>query len=117
MAKDKSPKKDTEVPAQETAAPQAAAAPAPQHVPAPQAPVFQGRSEWMELSEKFERWGRAGIAVAIGLSAAGLFCRLADQGKVNVPILTGLVLNRPGVAPQQQAQAAPAQDAAAPTQA
>lgn len=53
-----------------------------------------GKSEWLQLSEKFERWGRAGIAISIGLSAAGLFCRLADQGKVNVPVLTGLVLNR-----------------------
>ncbi len=54
----------------------------------------EGKSEWLQLSEKFERWGRAGIAISIGLSAAGLFCRLADQGKVNVPVLTGLVLNR-----------------------
>lgn len=117
MAKDssKAPKKDAEA-AAPAPAPQAAEIQHAQALQAAhqQAPVYQGRSEWMELSAKFERWGRAGIAAAIGLSAAGLFCRLADQGKVNVPILTGLVLNRPGVTPQQQA---PAQDASAPAEA
>ena len=36
--------------------------------------------------------GKIGFALAIGLSAAGIFCRLADQGKVRVPNLAGMIL-------------------------
>jgi hypothetical protein len=40
--------------------------------------------------------------MAIGFSAAGLFCRLAEQGKVRVPSLAGLVLNTRGETRQPQ---------------
>lgn len=49
---------------------------------------------WNELGESFEVMGKIGLAMAVGMSAAGLFCRLADQGKVKVPSLSSLVLNR-----------------------
>ena len=49
---------------------------------------------WNDIGESFEVMGKVGLALAIGMSAAGLFCRLADQGKVRVPTLSGLVLNR-----------------------
>ena len=49
---------------------------------------------WGEVGDAFESMGKIGLAMAIGLSAAGLFCRLADQGKVRVPNLAGMVLGR-----------------------
>lgn len=59
---------------------------------------------WNQIGDGFETLGKIGIAAAIGLSAAGIFCRLADQGKVTVPNLTGLVLNR-GDQPRPAAKA------------
>jgi hypothetical protein len=53
---------------------------------------------WNEIGEGFETLGKVGLAMAIGFSAAGLFCRLAEQGKVRVPSLSGLVLNNQGPA-------------------
>ena len=50
---------------------------------------------WNEIGDAFETMGKVGLAMAIGMSAAGLFCRLAEQGKVRVPTLTGLLTNRP----------------------
>jgi hypothetical protein len=49
---------------------------------------------WNDIGDGFETFGKIGLALAIGMSAAGLFCRLAEQGKVRVPTLSGLVLNR-----------------------
>ena len=49
---------------------------------------------WNDIGETFETMGKIGLAMAVGMSAAGLFCRLAEQGKVKVPTLSGLVLNR-----------------------
>lgn len=51
-----------------------------------------GPPTWNDLAEGFETMGKVGLAVAIGFSAAGIFCRLADQGKVKVPTLSSLVL-------------------------
>jgi hypothetical protein len=48
---------------------------------------------WNDIGEGFEVLGKVGLAMAVGFSAAGLFCRLAEQGKVRVPSLSGLVLN------------------------
>ncbi len=50
---------------------------------------------WNDIGDAFETMGKVGLAMAIGMSAAGLFCRLAEQGKVKVPTLTGLLVNRP----------------------
>lgn len=50
---------------------------------------------WDEIGESFETMGKVGLAMAIGFSTAGLFCRLAQQGKVRVPSLTGMLLQRP----------------------
>lgn len=47
---------------------------------------------WSEIGESFETLGKVGLAMAIGFSAAGLFCRLAEQGKVRVPSLTSMVV-------------------------
>ena len=49
---------------------------------------------WNEIGESFETMGKIGLALAVGLSAAGLFCRLADQGKVKIPSLSQLVAGR-----------------------
>ncbi len=44
--------------------------------------------------------GKVGLAMAVGFSAASLFCRLAQQGKVRIPPLNALLLGgssaRPG---------------------
>lgn len=48
---------------------------------------------WDEIGEGFETLGKVGLAMAIGFSAAGLFCRLAQQGKVKVPSLSALLVN------------------------
>lgn len=50
---------------------------------------------WGEIGEGFETLGKVGLAMAIGFSAAGLFCRLAEQGKVRVPNLAHLALQPP----------------------
>jgi hypothetical protein len=52
-----------------------------------------GPPSWSEIGESFETLGKVGLAMAIGFSAAGLFCRLAEQGKVKVPSLPAMVLN------------------------
>ncbi len=49
---------------------------------------------WNDIGDGFETLSKIGLALAVGMSAAGLFCRLADQGKVRVPTFSGLVLNR-----------------------
>lgn len=49
---------------------------------------------WNDIGDGFEVLGKVGLALAVGMSAAGLFCRLAEQGKVKVPSLSNLVLNR-----------------------
>ncbi len=51
---------------------------------------------WDEIGESFETLGKVGLAMAIGFSAAGLFCRLAEQGKVKIPNLSSLLLPRSG---------------------
>lgn len=61
-----------------------------------------GPPTWNEIGEGFETLGKVGLAMAIGFSAAGLFCRLAEQGKVRVPSLAGLVLNTRGETRQPQ---------------
>ena len=57
--------------------------------PKPAAPT------WDEIGEGFETLGKVGLAMAVGFSAAGLFCRLADQGKVKIPSISSLLLPRP----------------------
>ena len=59
----------------------------------PQRPEKLAPPTWSEIGEGFETLGKVGLAMAIGFSAAGLFCRLAEQGKVRVPSLPGMVLN------------------------
>lgn len=49
---------------------------------------------WCEIGESFETLGKVGLAVAVGFSAAGLFCRLADQGKIRIPALVNLLLKQ-----------------------
>jgi len=51
------------------------------------------KATWDEIGDTFETMGKIGLAMAVGMSAAGLFCRLAEQGKVRVPTLSSLVLN------------------------
>ena len=50
---------------------------------------------WGEIAESFEVLGKVGLALAVGMSTAGLFCRLAEQGKVRIPTLSTLVLGGP----------------------
>lgn len=61
----------------------------------PQALEIRREVTWNDIGDAFETMGKVGLAMAIGMSAAGLFCRLAEQGKVRVPTLTGLLVNRP----------------------
>ena len=61
----------------------------------PQALEIRREVTWNDIGDAFETVGKVGLAMAIGMSAAGLFCRLAEQGKVRVPTLTGLLVNRP----------------------
>jgi hypothetical protein len=63
--------------------------------PHPQAMEIRREVTWNDIGDAFETMGKVGLAMAIGMSAAGLFCRLAEQGKVRVPTLTGLLVNRP----------------------
>jgi hypothetical protein len=49
---------------------------------------------WDEIGDAFETMGKVGLAMAVGMSAAGLFCRLAQQGKIKVPTLSGMMVNR-----------------------
>ena len=63
--------------------------------PQPQALEIRREVTWNDIGDAFETMGKVGLAMAIGMSAAGLFCRLAEQGKVRVPTLTGLLVNRP----------------------
>ena len=51
-------------------------------------------ASWDEIGDAFETMGKVGLALAVGMSAAGLFCRLAQQGKIKVPTLSSLVVNR-----------------------
>lgn len=48
---------------------------------------------WDELGDQFETMGKIGVALAVGFSAAGLFCKLAHQGRVKIPSMTSLLLN------------------------
>lgn len=57
---------------------------------------------WDEIGDSFETLGKVGLALAIGMSAAGLFCKLAEQGKVRVPSLTSLVLGREQAPPKKR---------------
>lgn len=50
---------------------------------------------WSDIGESFETLGKVGLAMAVGFSAAGLFCRLAEQGKIKVPGLAAMVLTHP----------------------
>lgn len=50
---------------------------------------------WDEIGEGFETLGKVGLAMAVGFSAAGLFCRLAQQGKVKVPSISALLSTPP----------------------
>lgn len=54
----------------------------------------QASPSWSEISEGFETLGKVGLAMAVGFSAAGLFCRLADQGKIRIPGLANLLLKQ-----------------------
>lgn len=55
---------------------------------------------WNDIGDGFETMGKVGLAMAVGFSAASLFCRLAQQGKVRIPPLNALLLGgssaRPG---------------------
>lgn len=69
----------------------------PKPTKAPPDSVASRRGEqpsWDEIADGFETLGKVGLALAIGMSAAGLFCRLAEQGKVRVPSLSSLVVGR-----------------------
>jgi len=61
----------------------------------PQALEIRREVTWNDIGDAFETMGKVGLAMAVGMSAAGLFCRLAEQGKVRVPTLSGLLVNRP----------------------
>lgn len=58
---------------------------------------------WSDIGESFETLGKVGLALAVGMSAAGLFCRLAEQGKVRVPTLSNLVLGGSERPPEKKA--------------
>ncbi|MFA5504445.1 MAG: hypothetical protein WC314_15320 [Vulcanimicrobiota bacterium] len=49
---------------------------------------------WDELGETFETMGKLSLALAVGMSAAALFCRLAEQGKIRVPSVSTLLVNQ-----------------------
>lgn len=59
---------------------------------------------WSDIGESFETLGKVGLAMAVGFSAAGLFCRLAEQGKVRVPSLSTLVLANGRPEPSRQSR-------------
>ena len=48
---------------------------------------------WDDIGDQFETMGKIGVALAVGFSAAGLFCKLAHQGRVKIPSMTSLLLN------------------------
>lgn len=73
--------------------------PLPTPKKAPPAPT------WQELAGGFEAMSKVGLAMAVGFSAAGLFCRLADQGKVRIPHLPSWLLTSPSANPPDGAQA------------
>lgn len=67
--------------------------PSPNRLPTQDKPT---PPSWDDIGEGFETLGKVGLAMAIGFSAAGLFCRLAQQGKVKVPSLSALLVsNKP----------------------
>lgn len=66
----------------------------PKPIPArTQAISKEGAYSWKEIGDSFDSMSKIGLALAIGLSAAGLFCRLADQGKVRVPNISSVMLD------------------------
>ncbi len=48
---------------------------------------------WKELSDGFEALGRVGLAMAVGFSAAGAFCRLVDKKAIRLPSVSSLLLS------------------------
>lgn len=52
-------------------------------------PVGQPVS-WNDVGDGFETLSKIGLALAVGMSAASIFCRLADQKKVRIPTLWDL---------------------------
>lgn len=57
---------------------------------------------WNEIGDSFETLGKVGLALAVGLSAAGLFCRLAEQGKVRLPSWNQLLIPREEEEPNEE---------------
>ena len=57
-------------------------------------PMETRPATWEQIGDSFETMGKIGLAMAVGMSAAGLFCRLADQGKVKIPSLSKLLLDK-----------------------
>lgn len=64
-------------------------------------PHQRPQPSWGEIGDSFETMGKVGLALAIGMSAAGLFCKLADQGKVKLPTLSSLILSRQDSGPSE----------------
>ncbi len=50
---------------------------------------------WGELGEGFEALGRVGLAMAVGFSAAGVFCKAVEQGRIKLPSMASLLLPPP----------------------
>ena len=66
----------------------------PKALRATQPPMETRPATWEQIGDSFETMGKIGLAMAVGMSAAGLFCRLADQGKVKIPSLSKLLLDK-----------------------
>ena len=67
--------------------------PDPQALVAPENTALAPRrpDDWQALGEAFEAMGKAGLALTIGFTVAATVCKLAQQGKLKLPDLTGML--------------------------
>ena len=56
----------------------------------PQLPA-KPANEWQILGETFESMGKVGLALTVGFSAAAVFCKAVDSGKLKVPSVMSLM--------------------------
>ncbi len=48
-------------------------------------------NDWQILGETFESMGKVGLALTVGFSAAAVFCKAVDSGKLKVPSVMSLM--------------------------
>lgn len=56
----------------------------------PQLPA-RPANDWQILGETFESMGKVGLALTVGFSAAAVFCKAVDSGKLKVPSVMSLM--------------------------